>query len=188
MSNSLRGQFLVAGPKMRDPTFFKSAVLIVEHGPDGAMGLIVNQPSDFTVANALKGHINLPENQDLVYCGGPVEPDNLFVVHNSEALDPTEMPVVSGVFMGSSSDVFEDILQASLEDQEELVYRVFAGCSGWGPEQLEGELSRGDWLTISADAELVFHDDPYQIWDNLITKSFEAKRILPIDCDHPEWN
>jgi putative transcriptional regulator len=188
MNNSLRGQFLVAGPKMRDPNFFKSAVLIVEHGPDGTMGLIVNHPSSFTVAHALQGYMNLPENQDLVYCGGPVEPDHLFVVHNSATLDPTEMPVVSGVFMGSSTDIFEDILQASLEDQEGLVYRVFAGCAGWGPEQLEAELSRGDWLTISADADFIFHDDPYQIWDNLITKSYAAKRILPIDCDHPEWN
>ncbi len=179
---------MVAGPKMRDPNFFKSAVLIVEHGPDGAMGLIVNQPSPVTVSHALQGHLSLPENQELVYLGGPVEPNNLFVVHNSADLDPTEMPVVGGVFMGSSSDVFEDILQASLEEQDGLVFRVFAGCAGWGPDQLEGELSRGDWFTISADADFIFHEDPYQIWDHLIAKSYEAKRILPIDCDHPEWN
>lgn len=152
------------------------------------MGLIINHPSTSTVAYALKGHLDLPETQDLVYEGGPVEPTNLFVVHNSAALDPTEMPVVDGVFMGSSSEVFVDILQASLDEAEGLVYRVFAGCSGWGPGQLEGEVARGDWLTAEADSSYVFSKNPYQVWDDLICKSFQTKRFLPIECDHPEWN
>lgn len=188
MKNSLRGKFLIAGSKLRDENFFKSVVLIVEHGPDGAMGLVINQPSSVTVAHALQEHLDLPENQDLVYVGGPVEPAALFVVHNSAALDPSEMPVVDQVYMGSSAEVFEDILQAGTNEKTGLTYRVFAGCSGWGPNQLEDELNRGDWLTVPADAAYVFHSDPYQVWDCLIAKSFQNKRLLPIECKHPEWN
>ncbi|MDA7503461.1 YqgE/AlgH family protein [Planctomicrobium sp.] len=188
MSHSLRGKFLIAGTKLRDSTFFKSVILIVEHGPDGAMGLIVNQPSSNTVSYALQEHMSLPENQELVYVGGPVEPENLFVVHNSADLDPTEMPVVEDVFMGSSSEVFVDILQASIDEPDGLAYRVYMGCSGWGPDQLEGELERGDWLTVDAAAETVFHKDPYQIWNELIGKTYQTKRLFPIECDHPEWN
>lgn len=188
MSNSLRGKFLIAGAKLRDSNFFKSVVLIVEHGPEGSMGLIINHPSENTVSYALQEHLQLPETQDLVYVGGPVEPTNLFVIHNSEALDPTEMPVVEGVFMGSSSEVFVEILQASLAEKQGLVYRVFAGCSGWGPGQLEEELERGDWFTVDADARFVFHKDPYQVWDELICRSYQTKRFFSIQCDHPEWN
>lgn len=188
MSQSLRGKFLIAGTRLRDSNFFKAVVLIVEHGPDGAMGVIVNYPSSTTVAYALQEHLTLPENQQLVFIGGPVEPENLFVIHNSATLDPTEMPVVEDVYMGSSSEVFVDILEASLEEPPNLQYRVYMGCAGWGPGQLEGELSRSDWTVVDADAKYVFHDNPYQIWDVLINESFQQHRLLPIDCDHPEWN
>lgn len=186
--NSLRGKFLIAGPRLRDANFFKSVVLIVEHGPDGAMGLVINQPSQYTVSCALQGHVDFPETQDLVYVGGPVEPAALFVIHNSFELDPTEMPVIDGVYMGSSAEVFERILEASLSHPQDLTYRVFAGCSGWGPEQLESELCRGDWYVHDASAESVFQDDPYQLWDDLIADCYSSNRLLSIDCEHPEWN
>ena len=189
MFDSLRGRFLIAGPRLRDPNFFKSVVLIVEHGPDGAMGLVVNHPSSDTVANALQEHFDLPETQELVYVGGPVEPSALFVVHNSAKLDPTEMPVVPGVYMGSSAEVFQEILAASLhKDDEDLIYRVYGGCAGWGPNQLESELERGDWLTLDADAKYVYADDPYLVWEQLITKTYKTRRMFPQKCEHPEWN
>ena len=189
MTESLRGQFLIAGPRLRDENFFKSVVLIVEHGPDGAMGLVVNHPSSDTVAHALQGHFDLPETQELVFIGGPVEPNALFVVHNSASLDPTEMPVVDDVYMGSSADVFQEILSAhSNSNGDELVYRVYGGCAGWGPGQLEDELDRGDWLVTEAAAQHVYAEDPYQVWEELITKSFQTRRLFPQNCEHPEWN
>jgi putative transcriptional regulator len=188
MSESLRGQFLVAGCRLRDPNFFKAVVLIVEHGPDGAMGLVVNRPSSVTVAHALTGHLELPQNSDLVYIGGPVEPAALFVIHDSATIDPTEDPVVPGVFMGSSAEVFENIVCPDSSDPSSLNYRVYCGCAGWGPGQLESELARGDWLICSASANVIFHEDPYSVWDDLLSRSFRAKRLLPVQCDHPEWN
>lgn len=188
MNESLRGQFLIAGGRLRDPNFFKTVVLIVEHGPDGAMGLVVNRPSSVTVAHALTGHLELPENDDLVYVGGPVEPAALFVIHDSADLDPTESPVVPNVYMGSSADVFEEIVRAGQDHDDRLDYRVYCGCAGWGPGQLDDELARGDWLVLPASAGYVFHEDPYAVWDDLISKAYEAKRLLPVKCEHPEWN
>lgn len=188
MTESLRGKFLIAGPRLRDENFFKSVVLIVEHGEEGAMGLVINQPSTITVATALQEHLDLPETQDLVYVGGPVEPGALFVVHNSAALDPEESPVIPDVFMGSNAEVFERILTASLQSGHQLTYRVYGGCSGWGPGQLEGELERGDWLTTEATSKYVYTRDPYSVWDQLIAKTFQTNRVHPLKCDHPEWN
>jgi len=185
MSHSLRGYFLVAGSQLRDPNFFKTAVLMVEHGPEGAMGLVVNRPSSVSVSQALTGHLDMPDNGELVYVGGPVEPSALFVIHNADQMDPSEGPVVPGVFMGSSADIFEEVVT---ECSPDLKYRVFCGCAGWGPGQLEQELSRCDWLTVKADSEMIFQDNAYEIWDQLVSRCFQKNRLLPFACEHPEWN
>jgi len=188
MNESLRGQVLIAGCQLRDQNFFKTAVLIVEDSTDGAMGLVINRPSSVTIARALTGHLDLPENEELLYLGGPVEPTALFVVHNSPTLDPDEDAVVPGVYMGSSAEIFEDILCQCENSYQELKYRVYCGCAGWGPGQLAEELSRGDWLTLPADPGFVFHENPYLLWDELLTQTYRSKRLLPVHCEHPEWN
>ncbi|SFI24791.1 YqgE/AlgH family protein [Planctomicrobium piriforme] len=188
MSDSLRGQFLIAGCRLRDPNFFKTAVLIVEHGTEGAMGLVINRPTSVTVAHALTGHLDMPKTSDLVYMGGPVEPAALFVIHDSGTLDPDESPVIPGVYMGSSAEVFEDIVCPSKQKPNPLQYRVYCGCAGWSPGQLESEISRGDWLTVPAASNYVFHPDPYAVWDELVSRSFQSRRLFSFRCDHPEWN
>jgi putative transcriptional regulator len=191
MADSLRGCFLVAGCQLRDPNFFKTAVLMIEHGSDGAMGLVINRPSSVTVSNALAGQIDLPSVEDPVYVGGPVEPAALIILHGESddgADEPDEPAVVPGLYVASSAEVFERIV-ASMNDCEcHMPYRVFSGCAGWGPGQLEGELARGDWFVVPASAALVFHDDPYVVWDTLLTEVYRSKRLLPIKCEHPEWN
>lgn len=187
MFQSLRGHFLIAGCRLRDPNFFKSVVLIVEHTEEGAMGLIINRPSSVTVANALSGHFDLPETGDLIFCGGPVEPGAYFVLHNTSAFDAAECPVVGGLYVGSSAAVFEEIVRNACAENE-FRFRVFSGCAGWGPDQLESELARGDWLTCPACEDAIFHDDPYVIWDLLVRKVFESNRLVPHLCEHPEWN
>ncbi len=187
MFHSLRGHFLIAGCRLRDPNFFKTAVLIVEHNEEGAMGLVVNRPSSVSVANALAAHFNLPDNGDLVYLGGPVEPEALFVLHGSAECDDGERPVVEGLYIGTSTEIFERVVQSSMQ-AEDLAFRVFSGCAGWGPGQLDGELARGDWFTLAATAELVLHEDPYSLWDLLLRKVYESNRLVPHFSQHPEWN
>lgn len=176
---------------MRDPNFFKTAVLMIEHGSDGAMGLVVNRPSSITVANALAGQIDLPQVEDLVYVGGPVEPAALIILHgesDAAAEDPDAPAVVPGLYVAGSADVFERIVSSLAEDEAQMRFRVFSGCAGWGPGQLEGELARGDWFVLPASADFVFHDDPYTVWDTLLTEVYRSKRLLEIPCEHPEWN
>jgi putative transcriptional regulator len=188
MSQSLRGQFLIAGRHLRDPNFYKTVVLIVEHGDEGAMGLVINRPSCVTVAHALSKHFHLPETDDLVYVGGPVEPAALFILHNSGTLDIHERPVVPDVYVGSSAEVFERVVRCGAEGAADLEFRIFSGCAGWAPGQLEGEIARGDWFWQPASAETLFTDDPYELWDQQIQKAFESRRILPHPSKNPEWN
>ncbi len=157
------------------------------------MGLVVNRPSSITVSNALAGQLDLPTVDDLVYVGGPVEPAALIILHgesdpDDEEPEPEEPPVVPGLYVASSADVFERIVASMDECECRLPYRVFSGCAGWGPGQLEGELARGDWFVVPASAALVFHDDPYVVWDTLLMEVYRSKRLLAIPCEHPEWN
>ena len=116
MSDSLRGQFLIAGYRLRDSNFFKTAVLIVEHNAQGAMGVIVNRPSDETVTETLAGHFDLPETGDVVYQGGPVEPAALFIVHDGGIDQPDEPEIVPGIFVASSAETFERIVRGAAEE------------------------------------------------------------------------
>ena len=186
MPESLRGHFLVSAHHLRDPNFFKTAVLIVEHNAEGAMGFIVNRPSSVSVSVALAGHIDIPAGEEVVFCGGPVEPAALFMVHNASGVED-ESPILQDLYVGGCQEAFEEVVQRSLDDCS-LQYRVYSGCAGWAPGQMETEISRGDWHAVPASGSCVFASDPYTIWDELIQEIRRCNRYLPITCENPEWN
>ena len=188
MPDAYRGKCLIAGKRLRDLNFFKTVVLVVEHGSEGAMGLVVNRPSSVSVAHALSEHFNLPETNDLVYLGGPVEPSNLFILHNAADVDENEEPVVPGLYAGSSPEIFETIVRSAAANDHTLQFRIFSGCAGWAPGQLEGEIARGDWYVHPAVAGLVFHENPYEVWDETLRMFHESNRTLPQPPEDPQWN
>ena len=188
MSQSLKGQFLIAGKGLRDPNFFRTVVLMVEHSDEGAMGLVVNRPSSVAVAHALSEHFNLPETEDLVYVGGPVEPAALFILHNSADHDEATAQVVSGIYIGSNAHVFESVVREAGQGNSQLRFRIFSGCAGWAPGQLEAELGRGDWHLLPASSEFIWDFDAYMLWDAALQKVHIQNRILPHLVKNPEWN
>jgi len=188
MSNSLRGHFLLAVKGLRDPNFFKSVVLMIEDGEHGSMGLVVNRPSDLSVRRVLEGHFDLEGVDDLVYTGGPVEPTALFILHNAGELDPGEPEVATGLYVGSTATAFQDVVSRIAGGDMSVKFRVFRGCAGWAPEQLEGELERGDWLTYPASAEYILNDNPYELWERLVALAGREAGICPPTEESPEWN
>jgi putative transcriptional regulator len=185
MSDSLRGQFLIAGRNLHDPNFLKTVVLIVEHGEGGAMGVVVNRPSGITVSDALKKHFSLPETGEMVYIGGPVERNSLFILHNAADIDESETPVIDGIFVGSSPETFENIVRRAADGDEDIKFRVYFGCAGWGPTQLEGEMARADWMLCTATNDFVFHADPYELWDRLVSNWDKSHPPVPgLKGDH----
>src|SRR4029077_19902203 len=120
--------------------------------------------------------------------GGPVKGNALFILHNADDLDGSEKPVLDGVYVGSSRDTFESVVKRSSEGDDELRFRVYFGCAGWGPEQLEGELARNDWLVIPASHEFVFHPNPYDAWNLLLVEWNKANPLLPGIIGKPGLN
>lgn len=188
MSRSLRGKCLVASPNLRDQNFYKTVVLVIEHGSHGAMGIVINRPSSILVSHALAKHFDLPGLPDLVFMGGPVEPEALLVLHNIPDLTEGETEISPGVLIGSSPDSFEEVMRKIAGQMEGLKFRIYSGCAGWAPQQLEGELAQGDWLPIDAPRDIPYHEDPYEIYPMLLQRVFEEHRILPHPDTDPQWN
>lgn len=188
MSESLRGHFLIAGKNLRDPNFYKSVVLIIEHEAEGTMGLVANRPSTINVADALSDHFELPPTDDLVYGGGPVEPSALFILHDHHHFNDSEPAIIPEVYVGNNPQVFEKIMQLVIDGDQPIQFRIYCGCSGWGKGQLEDEISRGDWFVLPATEELLFHKNPQTLWDTLRNKIHRSPSLIPDGPQNPEWN
>jgi putative transcriptional regulator len=175
---SLAGHFLIASPSILDPNFRRTVVFITAHTEEGAVGLILNRRSEATVGEAVPQLATVTELEDPVFVGGPVNPDGVAVL--AEFHDPDEAGVV----------VIEDVgfvaLDLALEDgpPELERTRVFAGVAGWGPEQLEEELERDDWIIEPADLDDIFTDDPEALWSDVLRRKggqYELVARMPFD-------
>ena len=103
---SLRGQCLIAAKTLRDGNFYKTVVLMLEHTGQGATGLVLNRPSSVRVAHALSGHFALPDTEEVVFIGGPVEPNALLILHDAESLGGADSSPAPGVPDRSATAVY----------------------------------------------------------------------------------
>jgi putative transcriptional regulator len=152
----LANQLLIASPALDDPHFARSVALICQHDDEGAMGVVVNRASEYTLGEVLQ-QMNL-DTQDaalreqIVLSGGPVHPERGFVLHDDARAWESTLEVAAGLYLTTS----RDILEAMAGGNGPAHAIVALGCAGWGAGQLEYELGENGWLTAPADAELLF--------------------------------
>jgi putative transcriptional regulator len=155
----LSNQFLMAMPGMVDGEFAGTVIYLCEHGPKGALGLVINRPTDLSVAGLLekidlKLEIALPQNAS-VYFGGPVHTDRGFVLHSPAG------SFSSSIQLGQLAlTTSRDVLQAVAEGNGPEKMLVTLGYSGWGAGQLESELAQNAWLTVPASPDVIFATPP----------------------------
>jgi putative transcriptional regulator len=188
MLESLRGQFLIAGKALRDPNFYRAVVLLLEHGPGGALGLVVNRPTAVKVSTALGGQVDLPEQHDRLYVGGPVQSSALFIVHNRGKLEAASHEIASGLYVGTSPEALEEVVRLASQADSTFKFRLFSGCAGWGPGQLEGEISRADWHLQPGDLGLLFDHEVHTLWDALLRQAYDTQRLIGSPQGDPSWN
>ena len=163
---SLANHFLIAMPAMADPSFSRTLTYICEHNADGAIGIIVNRPTDMSLANLFERvDITLepgaPEQQYAalpVYFGGPVQTDRGFVLHRPAGDWQSSLTVNSEIALTSSRDILQTMGNAALPSQ----VLVSLGYAGWTAGQLEWELAQNAWLTVEADPDIIFALPPEQ--------------------------
>jgi len=175
VSDSLRGHLLIAAPSLFD-YFRRTVVLVLEHTPDGAMGVVLGRETETRVADAVPALADLPGSDDVVYLGGPVSPESVV------ALGDFERPEEAGTrVVGSLGTLDPDGANDSLRR-----VRVFAGYAGWGPGQLDGELEEDAWIVTDAAVEDPFADG--DLWSDALARKGGKYRLLATMPADPSRN
>jgi len=155
---SLTGKLLIAAPTLEDPNFRRTVILVCAHGPDGALGLVLNRPSPLLVADTVPELLEaLGGGAARLWVGGPVQPADVVLLADFE--DPGESLIVAGS-LGLVTD--GEPLERVGDRTRRL--RAFIGHSGWGPGQLDAELEREDWIVAPLSAGDPFSDEADDLW------------------------
>ena len=180
---SLRGQLLIASPKIVDPNFRRVVVYMAEHTEEGAMGLVLNRPAETTVSEAVPDLAWLTPDDANVFVGGPVAETAVIV------LAEFDRPELAGAlvdddlgFIGADADEPEQL------DGAVRRARIFAGHAGWGPGQLEDELAEDAWIVEPPRREEVFTDDPDDLWASVLRRKGRRYALLSTMPPDPSLN
>ncbi len=172
------GFFLVAKPTILDPNFSRTVVLVTRTPDGGTLGVILNRPTQRSLAGILPGNERLARFTEPLGFGGPVEPGGLFAVFRGTGDPGPSFPVIEDVRLALQPATVEQLL---LKPPEAL--RLFVGYAGWAPGQLDRELARGDWWTLKADAETVFRKSTTTLWDEL---EHRARSVTALRDETPQ--
>jgi putative transcriptional regulator len=180
---SLRGRLLLAGPSLRDPNFFRTVVLMLEHDAEGALGLVLNRPTDYRIASALPPWAGAVSEPDVVFVGGPVAPETALALGRLRA-GATEAPGWRRLF--DTVGVVD--LEATPLATDVLDVRIFAGYAGWAAGQLEAELAQDAWLVLEASEADTTTGDPDTLWSAVLRRQPGSLSWLAAYPDEPAWN
>jgi putative transcriptional regulator len=172
---SLAGQLLVAAPWIGDPRFERTVILIVEHGPGGAVGIVINKPvgeqSLASVFKALGQKGGDVSGSVRVFSGGPVQLEVGFVIHSADYHRPETVALTDRISMTSSVAILQDI---GVKRGPAKILVAF-GYAGWGPGQLEHEIEEHAWGIAEAEPTLVFDEDKDNVWED--ARKHSAKHL-----------
>jgi len=179
---SLKGMLLFSTPALFDPNFRRTVVLVAEHGEDGAMGVVLNRPSETTVGEAVPDLADVAGADSPVFVGGPVQPQAVLVLAEFEEPDDAAAVVIGDLGFARADRDLDELADSTRRA------RVFAGYSGWSPGQLEAELEEESWL-VEPIGEIDLLGDPA---DDLFGTALRTKggsyRILALMPDDPQQN
>ncbi len=166
---SLAPVLLLSMPQLADPNFHRSVVLLCEHGTEGAFGLVLNRPTETPATEVVRLGLDpppvLPDALHL-WIGGPVEPQRGWILLREQPADADAVRVCEGVYLSASADLLRRLLAASPASGT----RLLPGYAGWGPGQLDAELSASAWLMADVDVDIVFQTAPDRMWEAAIRR------------------
>ena len=162
-----KGVLLVASPSLEDPNFHQAVVLVVEHGPGGTVGLILNRSTNVLLSKALPDIAALKGTSYRLCAGGPVEPTRFLLLFRLKEPPVDARSVFDGVYLGRTPRALENIITRAKPTE---TFRAFAGFAAWVPRQLEAEMLLGAWAILPADSVGMFDKDPATLWQDCISR------------------
>tara|TARA_Y100000590_G_C15517138_1_gene937841 strand:- start:126 stop:677 length:552 start_codon:yes stop_codon:yes gene_type:complete len=171
---NLTGQFLVSMPSLEDERFFKTVIYMCAHSKEGSMGIIINKKIDYDLYPDLLEQLGIDkplENKKLfLRYGGPVESGRGFVLHTDEIIRKESITIDDGIVLTSTTEFFDDLAKGQGPKNSILAL----GYAGWGPGQLEKEITTNSWMNFSTDLGFLFDEEVSKKWS-------QAYKLLGID-------
>jgi putative transcriptional regulator len=163
----LTPSLLLTMPQLQDPNLARTVVLLCEFGSAGAFGFELNRPTGMAAGDMVRLEPPVEQGNDLrLYVGGPVQPERGWILLPQPPADPDCRAVLDGLYLSASPLVLRQVLTASPAPRA----RVLAGYAGWGPGQLDDELSESAWLIGDVHLDLIFDVDPSVMWETAIRR------------------
>ena len=181
----LTGQLLIATPQIQDPRFTHTVILVCGHDHSGAMGIIINRRIESLSFQELAARLEIPIRETPpvyvpIHFGGPIEMGRGFIVHSESAACDPSVKIAKDLFLSSTVDALAFLATGEGPERKFLAL----GYAGWGSGQLEGELEKGTWLQIDADADLVFEPEPSEIWGKALKQLGVDVASLSLETGH----
>jgi putative transcriptional regulator len=166
--NAFNPSLLLSMPQMQDPNFARSVVLLCDFRPEGAFGLVLNRPTEMAASEMVRLEPPVARGNDLrLYVGGPVQPERGWILLPQSPHDDPDCRIIQdGLYLSASPQVLRQVLETAPTPRA----RVLAGYAGWGPGQLDAELSQSAWLFGDIHLDLIFDLDPSIMWDTAIRR------------------
>ncbi len=181
---SLTNHFLIAMPQLADPNFFQSVTYICKHDEEGALGIIINQPTRMQLNDVFE-QIDISSddeniNQHPVYFGGPVLQEQGFVLHRGDKKWGDTLFITDDIALTTSNDILHDIaINKGPKD-----YLLALGYAGWGSKQLEQEMAANAWLSVPADSDIIFNQPAEKRWHAAASLLGVDLNLLSEDIGH----
>lgn len=185
MDDWLTGHLLVATPRLDHPTFRRTVVLVLDHNDDGALGVVVNRPSQVDVEAVLPGWQPYATVPGRLYTGGPVSQDSALGLARvpGDGEPPAGLRRIIGALAVVDLDVAPDLLADGVSG-----LRIFAGYAGWAAGQLEEEIADGSWYVVDSESGDAFTDDPEGLWPEVLARQGGDLALVARYPDDPSMN
>jgi len=181
------GTLLAAWPDMMDPNFMHAVVLLCQHSPEGAYGLVTNQRTQFTVSDVLPDHPLLGKSSFPIFLGGPVDHTSMQFLHRVPEHIPGGVSLDGVLWLGGELEAMAAFLTEDPEQAQDVL-RLFVGYSGWGAGQLEAELGTGSWIPAPPSREAIFHGEGESTWRAVVRSIGDVGTDLENHPPDVTWN
>ncbi len=175
-----RGSLLLASPDIDTGLYFRGVILLCEHGPSGSFGLLINKPLEVDIPEDIINLKDIPNPRVQVRAGGPLQPNQMMLLHTQQASTNQTLKICEGVFLGGDLHFLQD----ALSDSNGPAIRLCFGFCGWGPGQLEREFLTGLWFLQPATPQAIFDTPPEDLWRStlrLMGGKYATLSMIPND-------
>jgi putative transcriptional regulator len=175
-----KGTFLISTPEIDSGVFFRSVILLCESTATGSFGIAINKPLDIELPEEVLSLSSLENPNIDLRAGGPVQANQMMLLHSCSDIPNETLEVTDGVFLGGDLQFLQD----AISDLEGPKVRLCFGYAGWGSGQLEREVLEGSWYACPGDAHYVFDLPAEKIWQTILKDmggKYAALSMIPED-------